>query len=175
MSMSELIRYKMVLFGNEGTGKTSLVNRFVNDQFSEDYVTTLGYNVYEKQFLYNDITISLMIFDIGGQERFRNLRKQYSKGANTAFILYDITDRGSFNKVRYWKSDLYNFAGKIPFVIIGTKLDLEVRRQVDTSEALKLSSELGALDFTETSSKTGDHVQEAFIELVRRTHDTLER
>ena len=70
--MDGSVRYKLVLFGDTGVGKTSLVDRYINDKFKADYLSTLGYNVYEKRIPYKGDEISLMIYDIGGQERFRN-------------------------------------------------------------------------------------------------------
>ena len=167
--MSRTIRYKMVLFGNVGVGKTSLVERFINDTFEENYVSTLGYTVYEKQFTYQDNVISFMIYDIGGQEQFRELRRKYAEGANTAFIVYDITDLASFHRVEDWKDNLHQFAGEIPFILIGNKLDLTTKRQVDIESARTLSQQIGAEDFFETSAKTGVEVNAAFKKLAVQT------
>ncbi|MHA1263790.1 MAG: Rab family GTPase [Candidatus Helarchaeota archaeon] len=166
-----LVRYKMVLFGSEGVGKTSLVERFINDKFEEQYISTLGYNVYEKQVNYNKWTISLMIFDIGGQERFRDLRKKYATGANTAFIIYDITNRDSFNEILGWKTDLNEFSGAIPFILIGNKADLVEFRTVSEDEGRKVATDLNALTFFETSAKTGFGVEEAFTQLAIKTFE----
>jgi len=166
----KLMRYKMILFGNEGVGKTSLVERFINDKFEQNYLATLGYNVYEKRILHNDTLISLMIYDIGGQERFSALRKQYAKGANTAFIVFDVTDPNSFTSIIKWKTDLNEFAGPIPFIIIGNKIDLETERQVTKEEALKLCTLLGALAYYETSAKTGKGIEDAFYHLTIMTY-----
>jgi small GTP-binding protein len=163
--------YKMILFGNEAVGKTSLVERFVNEKFEEDYHATLGYNVYEKQLPFLNFTISLIIYDIGGQEKFRDLRKKYAEGANTAFIVYDITDRKSYDSLSAWKSDLSEFAGNIPFFIIGNKFDLQVNRQVPAMEALNASSILGAVNFFEVSAKTGEGVEDIFKLLAIKTYE----
>ncbi len=156
-------RFKVVLFGNESVGKTSLVERFVNDRFEEDYISTLGYNVYEKQVTHNDALIALTVFDIGGQEKFRDLRKKYAEGAHAALIVYDVTNRGSFDNVSQWKRDLYEFAGTIPFVIIGNKTDLDP--QIPKNEAVELSKNLNAAGFFETSAKNNSGIDIAFKQL----------
>ena len=161
----DITRYKMVLFGDANVGKTALVDRFINNKFETDYLSTLGYNVYEKQISYNDVIISLMIYDIAGQERFSQLRKKYSSGANTAFIIYDVTNRESFLNVVKWRNDLFAIAGQIPFIIIGNKNDLIGSRQVNKEEAINLALDLGAMNLIETSAKTGDEVESAFMEL----------
>ncbi len=166
----KLMRYKMILFGNEGVGKTSLVERFVNDKFNQNYLATIGYNVYEKRIFHTDAVISLMVYDIGGQERFDNLRKQYAKGANTAFIVYDVTDPNSFNSIIKWKTDLTEYAGAIPFIVIGNKTDLEAERQITKEDALKRCTLLGGLAYYETSAKNGKGVEDAFYQLALMTY-----
>ena len=161
----------MVLFGNEAVGKTSLVERFVNNRFEESYLSTIGYNVYEKRMAYLNFTISLMIFDVGGQEKFKDLRKKYAEGANTAFIIYDITNLTSFTSVPKWRNELNEIAGNIPFIIIGNKVDLQAGRQVPVRDALNMGSPLGALNVFETSAKTGEGVEEAFKLLAIKTHE----
>ena len=168
-SYERLLRYKLILFGNIGVGKTSLVERFVNDKFEENYVSTLGYNVYEKRIFHENAIISLMIFDIGGQEKFRNLRKKYAEGANAAFIVYDITDLDSFSNLMKWKNDLVEFAGDIPFIVIGNKIDLVDDRQMSKEEAFAMCSLLGALANFETSAKNGKDVEDAFHQIAIRT------
>ena len=170
MEPERLMRYKMILYGNEGVGKTSIVDRYVNDKFNENYLATIGYNVYEKRILSNDVVISLMVYDIGGQEKFDNLRKQYSKGANTAFIVYDVTDLNSFNSIIKWKTDLTAYTGNIPFIIIGNKIDLEEARKISRADALKLCTLLGGLAYYETSAKNGKGVEDAFNQLALRTY-----
>ena len=168
-SSTRTFRYKMILFGDESVGKTSLVERFINDKFEESYISTLGYNLYQKQINYENSTIFLMIFDIGGQEKFRNLRSKYAEGADTAFLIYDVTRPESFDNIYKWRNELKEFAGDIPFIIIGNKNDLKSEILVPKENALKVAYELGALDFFETSAKTGEGVENAFTQLAIET------
>lgn len=171
MASNVVIRYKMVLFGNVGVGKTSLVERFINNKFQENYISTLGYNVYEKQIPYENNVLSLMIYDIGGQEKFRDLRMKYAEGARVAFIIYDITDVNSFEMISNWKKDLEAFTHNISFMLIGNKMDLEEDRAVSTEDGAKNSSEIGALGFLETSAKSGKGVEQAFHKLAIKAYE----
>ncbi|NVM27913.1 MAG: GTP-binding protein [Candidatus Helarchaeota archaeon] len=172
MSYSSHFRYKVVLFGDIGVGKTSLVIRFINDKFDENLVSTIGYNVYEKSLIYNECLISLMIFDFGGQERFANLRRYYARGANAAFIVFDLTSQKSFENLIKWKNDLFGFTGEIPFIVIGNKADLESEWRVRREDILKVCSSIGALAYYETSAKTGKAVEDAFYQLGVKTYTT---
>ncbi len=164
------IRFKMILFGSEAVGKTSLVDRFVNDKFEHSYLSTLGYNVYEKLVSHGKLVISLLIYDIGGQERFRELRRKYAEGAHLAFIVFDVTNVDSYKMVQDWKVDLFEFAGEIPFILVGNKADLGQERQIARDDAVKLSSDLGAHTYLETSAKTGEGVEAAFTQLAQHTY-----
>lgn len=162
-------RFKMILFGKESVGKTSLVDRYVKNKFETDYISTLGYNVFEKVIEFDNKSITLMIYDIGGQEKFRDLRRRYAEGADTAFIVYDITNRESFDMLLDWKKDLVEFTEDVAFIIIGNKNDLKDMSKVSSEEGEKISSKLGALGFLETSAKSGKGVNEAFEQLVIKT------
>ena len=168
LETDKVIRYKLILFGDEAVGKTSLVQRYVNDKFDDNYISTLGYNVYEKRVLCGERVVSLMIYDIGGQEKFADIRKMYAQGADTALIVYDVTNKESFDNVKKWKNNLQRIAGDIPFIIIGNKVDLE-NRQVDSILGENLYMELGAMDFFETSAKTSQNVELVFIRLASET------
>lgn len=172
-SEPDLYRFKMVLLGTEAVGKTSLVDRFINNKFEDNYISTLGYNVYQKEITQDNALITLLIFDIGGQERFRELRKKYATGANIAFLVYDITNYESFRNILTWKADLDEFAGTIPFIIIGNKLDLTDQRQVAIDEAKLVAANLGALDCLETSAKTGLGVENAFTQLAIKAYQLI--
>ncbi|NVM03756.1 MAG: GTP-binding protein [Candidatus Helarchaeota archaeon] len=156
-------RFKIILYGNSAVGKTSIVNRYVNNKFEDDYISTLGYNVLEKIIELGKDKISFLIFDIGGQEKFTELRKQYSKGANAALIMYDITDRDSFNNVRNWYNDLIEFTDNARFILIANKIDLEDQRQVSTQEGEELAKEIFAEGFFETSAKENIEVDNTFL------------
>ena len=169
MENEKMARYKLILFGDERVGKTSLVERYVNDKFEENYIRTLGYNVYEKRVPCGNYIVSLMIYDIGGQEKFVELRKKYAQGAHTALIVFDVTNEKSYERVNKWVQELNWIVGTLPFIIIGNKIDLIEQRTVETYTGDKLSNNLGAISYIETSAKSGENVEMAFNQLAIET------
>lgn len=165
---------KLVLFGNPSVGKTSLIQRYVNNKFEEEYLSTLGYNVYEKRIDFeNENSVVFVIFDIGGQEKFRELRQKYAAGANAAFLVYDITNRESFINIPNWYNDLRAFTNNAHFIIVGNKIDIENERQVNREEAEDLALRLQADGFFETSAKADIMINETFSYFAKTILDKM--
>ena len=161
-------RCKLILFGNAAVGKTSIIDRYVNNKFEEEYISTLGYNVFEKSIeLKDENTVNFMIFDIGGQEQFEELRRKYASGAKAALLVYDITNRESFNNIKKWRNDLTNFTDNATFILIGNKVDLEDEKKIQKEEGNTLAEEIGAVGFFETSAKTNIEIDDAFHKLAQ--------
>ncbi len=161
-------RCKLILFGNAAVGKTSIIDMYVNNKFEEEYISTLGYNVFEKSIKMKDENIvNFMIFDIGGQEQFEELRKKYAAGAKAALLVYDVTNRESFENIKKWQNDLINFTENATFILVGNKVDLEDARQIQKDEGEALASDIGAYGFFETSAKTNTEIDEAFHKLAQ--------
>lgn len=155
----------MCLFGAAGVGKTSLLIRYVKDYFNPDLKQTIGSNFLIKDVELEETNVRLLVWDIGGQEKFAKLRTIYFKGSNGALGVYDLTDIQSLLKLPGWVSSIKKSVKKsIPMLILGNKSDLE--RQVEKSEAEDLSNRLNCV-YLETSAKTGNNVEKAF-ELIAR-------
>jgi small GTP-binding protein len=156
---------KICLLGEANVGKTSLVYRYIENKFRENYKSTLGVNLLKKDLSfkeYGDVTIQ--IWDLGGQESFKSLRKLYLEGANGALLLYDCTQKSSFEKLDDWIQDFRNARGNEPVMLIGNKIDLEKSVKVSDKEA-KLFAKNYSLKYLPTSAKTGSNVEEAFTEI----------
>ncbi|NVM03658.1 MAG: GTP-binding protein [Candidatus Helarchaeota archaeon] len=165
--MEHEFRFKLVLFGNVAVGKTSIVDRYINDKFEDEYISTLGYNVFEKDIDVGGTSVAFMIFDIGGQEQFEDLRKKYASGAKAALLVFDVTNRESFENIRTWYKDLENFSDNATFILVGNKVDLEGKRQVQVKEGADLANEINAVGFFETSAKTSEGIDDAFYRLAQ--------
>lgn len=170
MSEEEYI-FKIVIIGDAAVGKTSLINRFIEAKFKEDYRPTLGANLLRqnveievdgKQFL-----CTLVIWDIAGQSRFELIRSLYFKGCVGAFLVYDCTRPTTFEDItKIWLNELLiNTGSRVSFVLIGNKIDLKDSQSVLKEEGIELAEEINATEFIETSAKTGENVTNAFKSL----------
>ncbi len=113
---------KILLLGDGAVGKTSLVRRFVEQKFDDRYIATIGVNVKKKRL--PDLGLNMMVWDIYGQKMNKDLHASNYSGADGAIIVYDLTRPDTFLNVDDWISEVFSITGKIPFVILGNKLDL---------------------------------------------------
>ena len=115
---------KVLLLGEGGVGKTSLVRRFVSDEFSDDYISTIGTKVTRKDVQFPEIELSMMLWDIHGQRSITPLHKSNYRGANGALMVFDVTRKDTFEYLQQWIEDLFEITGKIPIVALGNKFDI---------------------------------------------------
>jgi len=169
--MSKAFVFKVVVIGEPGVGKTSLINRFAEAKFKTEYKPTLGANIVIKDVALENNSIKLLIFDIAGQKKLSEVRQLYYKGAQGAIIVYDVTRHNTYNAVSEWCSELTNNVGEVPRILIANKVDLGDARKVDSDDGNDLAQKLNCY-FFETSAKTGRRVLDAFhnmaTELLKR-------
>ena len=158
---------KVCLLGEANVGKTSLVYRFIENKFREDYKSTLGVNLLKKDMDIDKYKgISAQIWDLGGQESFKSLRSLYLQGANGALVIYDTTNRRSFERLDEWVRDFREARGQAPILLIGNKIDLKDKVKVEEDEG-KAFANKNKMEFLSTSAKTGNNVEKAFLELIK--------
>jgi small GTP-binding protein len=150
------------MLGDASVGKTSLTLRYISGYFRDDLRLTIGVDFYSKTTTFNDKKVKLQIWDFGGEERFRFLLSQYSKGANGAFFLYDITNQSSLDHLPDWTQVIREHAGNIPIMLIGSKVDLNEFRAVPREDGILAAKKYNLASFVELSSKTGNNVERAF-------------
>ena len=161
------INCKIVTLGEGRVGKTSLTLKYVKNEFHTDEISTINANCMARSVELEKGSVQLNIWDTAGQERFRALAPNYYRQAKGALVVYDITDRKSFDKVVSWIKELKEQADKdIVIVVAGNKADMERERQINRAEALEFCRKLQIRHF-DTSAKTGNGVQEIFTELAR--------
>ena len=166
----ETMKFKTVIIGEAGVGKTSIVQQFVNKCFQEKYVETIGVEFFTKTFKINDKIIKTEIWDTAGSERFASITKNYYRGADGALIVYDITNKTTFDNVENWFNELKNACKEEAFIIlIGNKNDLENQRQVSNNMLINLGKNLG-IAVMETSAKDDYNINESFYLLIKEIY-----
>ena len=159
---SSINNYKIVIIGDIGVGKTSILSRFRYGSFESEYMPTLGIDFFSKNLFFEDKTIRLILWDTAGQERFRSLIPSYLKNADCIIIVFDITNKESFNSLNKWLSDCKNNAGEgTIFIICGNKSDLKYKRMVSENEINEYIKKEGLI-YNECSAKNGEGIKELF-------------
>jgi small GTP-binding protein len=161
---------KICLLGDPSVGKTCLIRRYVYDVFDDKYISTIGAKVTKKvmtlksQKISADIILTLMIWDIGGQEYFGTLHPTYYEGADGALLVCDITRDSTLINIPRWVSALFRITGEVPVVLLGNKIDLVEQAAIDERNLADIAKKL-CCNYLFTSAKTGQNVENAFLEL----------
>ena len=159
---------KIVLIGDPGVGKTSMIRKFVHDIFDDKYISTLGTKVSNKmvEIMHpdnnNPISLNLLIWDVMGEKEYELFHQIAYRGAQGAFIVSDLTRKETLDILPNWVSGLYKSAGEIPIIFIGNKNDLIEQKQFELEDLAKIASTFNSPSFL-TSAKTGENVEKAFI------------
>ncbi|MCP4763978.1 MAG: GTP-binding protein [archaeon] len=164
---------KICLLGDGNVGKTSLVYRFIENRFSTDFKSTLGVNLLKRKVTIDDDTVSVQIWDLGGQDAYKKLRKLYLEGSQGALVVFDKTNESSFNNLSDWVSSFIEVQPNAPMLLIGNKLDLVDMIKIDEQTA-KGYADNHQMEYISTSAKTGEKVEDAFKSLIRKVIETLE-
>lgn len=154
---------KVILGGDSGVGKTTLVEQFVNEKLSDDYKSTIGVNIMSKrlEFPMWDINVDFSIFDMGGQEIFKQVRNSYYTGARAGFIVFDVTRPETFDHIEDWYNEAIASVPDITLILIGNKIDLINERKITSEQALALADKY-QIKYLETCALNKDIVDEAF-------------
>ncbi|MHA1791456.1 MAG: Rab family GTPase [Promethearchaeota archaeon] len=155
--------FKLIVIGDENVGKTSLILRHAEDKFKNDYLPTLGVSITTNfvELPIRKTKVNFSTWDFGGQKYFRRVRLSYYAGAQACFVVFDLTNKASFEKVKMWNEERLKFSGDIITILIGNKSDLPEERQVSQQEAIELANKLG-VSYFETSALTGANVHDVF-------------
>ena len=156
--------FKVILIGDSNTGKTSLINRFVNKTFDEKYLCTIGVDFFMKTIEVDEQTIKLQIWDTAGMEKYKSISSSYYRGSHAAFVIFDLTNKNTFDSITKWieayhKSNNPQFQKNV--ILIGNKSDLVDSREITRAEAENFAK-MNKMMYWETSAKEGNNVEEVF-------------
>lgn len=159
---------KILIIGESGVGKSSLIRRFVDDQFDENHDVTIGVDFKTKLMNIDGVEFKLAIWDTAGAERFRSLTPSFYRNAKCAILVYDVTNRESVQKLDSWLQELENYSNNrnVPTMVVGNKIDMD--RVIAREDGLKFARKHRLL-FLETSAKNNVSVADVFEEIVRKT------
>ena len=175
---------KVILLGDGGVGKSSLMNVFVSGKFSIDSFHTVGVEFLIKEITVDGEKVALQIWDTAGQERYRSLRTPFYRGSDCCLLTFAVDDAASFEHLAMWRQEFLHYAdvsgrsevdedlayATFPFVTIGNKVDVGASRVVGTQQASDWCSQLG-MPYYETSARDLTNVDAAFEAVVRRVRD----
>ena len=164
---------KVCLLGEANVGKTSLLYRYIENKFRDNYKATLGVNLLKKEA---DIegygSTTIQIWDLGGQESFKSLRQLYLEGANGALIIFDMTSKKTFEKLDEWVDSFKEARGDQPLLLVGNKTDLKGNIKIEEKEVSSFAKN-NKMSYVLTSAKTGENVESAFLELIKKILDFI--
>lgn len=161
-----LKKFKLVFLGDQGVGKTSIIKRFIFDNFDENNSATIGVDLISKNITVEGKTVRLNLWDTAGQERFRCLIPGYIRDSNVAIAVYDITRKETFSNLQGWIKEVKSQReDDVLIAIAGCKSDLEAKREVTQQEGQQFAEENGAL-FSEVSAKNGNNINHIFQQVV---------
>ena len=172
--LDNFINFKIIIVGDSGVGKSSLLKRAVQNKFDGNYQATIGFEFLLMHFKVNDLKIKLQIWDTCGQEMYRSLIQGFYRNTSLALVVYDVNRKETYDALDIWLKDIRDHTEQdIPIFIAGNKCDLN--RTVPTEDAKVYSVSSRTKNFTECSAKTGQNVKEIFFEAAKYLYKTYKQ
>ena len=166
---------KIMTLGNTKVGKTNFILKYTEDKFEESHISTIGLDFKIKKVEINNKHYQLLLFDTAGQERYKSIALNVIKDAHGILLMYDITDKATFDSIPDWIQSIKDLKGDdFPLILLGNKIDLEEERNISKEEGQKFADKIG-IQFFETSNKNGINIQEAGLALIKKIIEKKEK
>lgn len=162
-------KIKLLILGDSGVGKSSLMMRFTSQVFTSHMMGTTGIDMRVKELIINNKLIKVNIWDTAGQERFRSIARTYYNGAHGIILAYDVNDKTSFVNIPLWLEDIRKHTSYVHILLVGNKIDLTSVVPEDDARQFAVGN---SIPFILTSAKTDENVQEAFSQLIKTILDS---
>ncbi|CAN8232517.1 unnamed protein product [Cochlearia groenlandica] len=166
---------KIIIIGDSGVGKTSLINRYIDKDFKKVYKNTYGFDYKTKELSIGDEGVTLNIWDTAGQERFKSITHNFYRDADCCVLVYDVNVLQTFKSLDKWHDEFIkevnpSTSGKFPFVLVGNKIDVKEghSRVVPKKKAKEWCELNGKINYFETSTKEDINVDEAFLMIAKK-------
>jgi len=171
MATRKKVLLKVIILGDSGVGKTSLMNQYVQKKFSNQYKATIGADFLTKEVVVDDRLVTMQIWDTAGQERFQSLGVAFYRGADCCVLVFDVTQPNTFKTLDSWRDEFLIQASprdpdNFPFVVLGNKVDLE-NRAVSQKWAQQWCQGKNNIPYFETSAKEAINVEQAFYTIAQ--------
>ena len=169
-SENKELLYKILLLGDSSVGKTCFLMRYTDNTYQEIHMSTIGIdNKFKDVELDDGKKVKIQIWDTAGQDRFRSITRNYYKGANGIVLIFDVTNKKSYENVKNWVKQIKEeVSSRVTIILVANKIDDVNHRIVTKEEGEKIANECGLM-FVECSAKTGENIEHAFNELVKKT------
>lgn len=166
--IKETIQAKVTVLGNANVGKSSLIQRFISDEFLDHHEPTIGATFLSRLMEFGRVNIKLNIWDTAGQERYNSLAASYARDSRACLLIYDITNKDSFSALERWYENLTNHLNPDTVImVVGNKEDLIESEKITLEQALEYSKFIRAGHFR-VSARTGKGVEEMFTEICKK-------
>ena len=171
--------FKIIVIGDGGVGKTSLIKKYTEGTFEEDYISTVGaqFSIYDEKI--NGDECKLYFWDIAGQDEFEFLRSDFYEESKAAIIVYSLEEnelgKKSLNHIKVWYEDLKKHCGEIPVIIFANKVDLIKDDKIDDINVQSLINEKNIVGIYLTSARTGRGVTEAFQKIIKELYNKYKK
>ncbi|MFW9941399.1 MAG: Rab family GTPase [Candidatus Thorarchaeota archaeon] len=166
--------FKITVAGEARVGKTSLIKKFTQSNFTKDYIKTIGAQLSIYDDVINGDEIKLQFWDIAGQDTFHFLRPSFFNNSKAAIIVYSLEENRlgeeSFKRISDWYNEIMRYCGEIPIILFANKVDLVDEESIDDSEILAIVNKFNLLGYYMTSAKTGKRVIKAFSAIIKELH-----